>query len=411
MKRFFKVKTVEEVLSLLAGFKPLEGEEVPLFQARGRVAAEAVAALENLPAFDRSAMDGYAVRARDTFGATETLPGLFTVVGEVVMGRAPGFTVGPGQAARIWTGGMLPRGADAVVMVEYAREVDETTVELSRAVAPGSHVIRAGEDVRAGEVLVAAGQRLRPQEVGLLAGLGFTRVRVVRRPRVAVISTGDEIVPVEAVPGPGQVRDINTYSLGAQVEASGAEPVYVGLVRDEPAELRAAAARGLAEAEVVVLSGGSSVGVRDFTVEVFGSFAGAEVLVHGVSVSPGKPTILARRGNQSLWGLPGHAVSAMITFDLFLRPLLARLSGEAAPERLFGRSVKARLSRNVPSVHGREDYVRVWLEAEAEGDFTAHPLLGQSGLISTMVKADGLVRIGLNEEGLSQGAEVEVLLF
>jgi len=411
MEHFFKVKTVAEVLDLIGRFEPLAGEQVALAEARSRVLAESIRAAENVPTFDRSTMDGYAVRARDTFGATESLPGLFALIGEVAMGEQPETPVGPGQTMRVWTGGMMPQGADAVVMVEYARAVDDSMVELARAVAPYDHVIRAGEDVKAGEVLLRRGARLRPQDIGLLAGLGVGRVQVTRQPSVAVISTGDEIVPVEESPGPGQVRDINTYSLGALVESAHGLPVHLGLVRDDPQQLRAVVARGLEQADTVILSGGSSVGVRDYTVEVFSSFADSEILVHGVSVSPGKPTILARAGQKSLWGLPGHTVSAMITFDLFVRPLIERLSGEAVGPERPGRFIEATLARNVASVHGREDYVRVRLERAEDGSLAAHPVLGKSGLISTMVKADGLIRIGLNSEGLRRGAAVKVALF
>jgi len=411
METFFKVKSVQEVLELIKRFQALDAEESPLAAARGRVLAEDVAADEDVPPFDRSTMDGFAVRAADTFGATEGLPALFTVVGEITMGRVPDLTVEPGQTARIWTGGMMPPGADAVVPLEYARPVDQTMVELARPAAPYDHVIRAGEDVKNGQVLVPKGRRLRPQDLGLLAALGREQVQVVRRPTAAVISTGDEIVPVSARPRPGQIRDVNTYTLAALIEEAHGRPILLGLVNDDPARLRAAVAAGLAQADTIIISGGSSVGVRDFTVDVFKSFAGSEILVHGVSVSPGKPTIMARIGNQTLWGLPGHTVSAMITCDLFIRPLLARLSGETDSGPAWGRTVKAVLTRNVPSVHGRQDYVRVRLEPDARTGLLAHPVLGKSGLISTMVKADGLICIGLNDEGLAKGSEVEVILF
>jgi len=411
METFFKVKTVEEVLELIKRFHPLDEEEVPLSAALGRVLAEDLAADEDVPPFDRSTMDGFAVRAADTFGATESLPALFTIIGEIMMGRVPDSAVGPGQTAGIWTGGMMPPGADAVVPLEYARPVDQTMVELARPAAPYDHVIRAGEDVKNGQVLIPKGRRLRPQDVGLLAALGRERVRVVRRPKAALISTGDEIVPVGARPRPGQIRDVNTYTLSAMIEEAHGRPIQLGLVKDDPDQLRATVAEGLTQADTIIISGGSSVGVRDFTVDVFKSFAGSEILVHGVSVSPGKPTIMAQIGNQSLWGLPGHTVSAMITCDLFIRPLLARLAGEMESGPAWGRTVKAVLARNVPSVHGRQDYVRVRLEPDLRAGLLAHPILGKSGLISTMVKADGLIRIGLNDEGLTKGAAVEVILF
>ncbi len=411
MKHFFKVKTVEEVLAVISSFQALGVEDVPLVEARARVLAEPATSGEDIPQFDRSTMDGFAVRAKDTFGATEGLPALFNVIGEVQMGTRTGLETGPGQTARVWTGCMIPKGADSVVMVEHARPVDERTVELAKAVAPYDNVIRVGEDVRKGQTLLSAGHRLRAQDVGLLAALGHNSLRAYKIPRVAIISTGDEIVPTETKPKIGQVRDINSYSLGAQVEDVHATPVYLGLIKDNLEELKQAVGKGLEQADSVILSGGSSVGIRDYTVDAFTSFPGSEILVHGVSVSPGKPTILSKLGNKSLWGLPGHAVSAMITFDLFLRPLLETLSGEIKEKPRFGSRLPAVLSRNVPSVHGREDYIRVRIQLEPDGRITAHPVLGKSGLISTMVKADGLVRIGLNEEGLVEGSEVTVLLF
>ena len=410
MKQFFKVKSVEEVLGLVSRFPPLNTESVDLHEAVGRVTALDMTSEEDLPEFPRSTMDGFAVRARDTFGAGESLPGFFTIVGEIVMGAAPDFSIEPGQCARIWTGGMMPQGSDAVVMVEYARQVDETTVELFRPVAPYENVIQAGEDVRKGQVLVPAGRRLRPQDIGLLAALGRERLPVVKTPKAAIVSTGDEIVPVDALPRPGQVRDINTFTLAALVRQSHAEPVPLGLVSDDPEHLRDAVARGLDRADTVLISGGSSVGVRDYTVSVLNTFDDSEILVHGVSVSPGKPTILARIGDRSVWGLPGHAVSAMVTCDLFVRPLLARLGGEGPSNGAWGRSVTATLSRSVPSVHGRQDYIRIRLEQGGNG-MIAHPILGKSGLISTMVKADGLTCVDTHLEGLAQGAEVRVDLF
>ena len=411
MKSFFKVKTVPEVLEIIDTFEPLDTETIGLVAARDRVLRQQLEAGESIPAFDRSAMDGYAVRAKDTFGASESIPALFSVIGEVRMGQSPDFTIGPGQTARVWTGGMMPPGSDAVVMVEYARQVDDVMVELARPAAPYDHVIRVGEDVAMGDVPIPMGRRLRAQDLGLLAALGVAEVSVSQVPKVAIISTGDEVIPIDQAPKSGQVRDVNSYTLGAMIEACHGQAIRLGLVKDDRESIREAVAKGLESADVVILSGGSSVGVRDFTLEVIQSFDGVEVLFHGVSVSPGKPTLMARRGRQSLWGLPGHVTSAMVICDLFLRPLLGRLSGETEKSAPWRNTVLATLSRSVPSPHGREDYVRVRLESNGQGPPLAHPILGKSGLISTMVKADGLVRIGMNDEGQSKGTEVEVHLF
>jgi len=405
---FFRVQTRTQVLARLEAFDRLAAEEVDLDRAGGRVLARDAPAPEDLPPFDRSTVDGFAVRARETFGASESSPALFELAGEVAMGRPAEVEVRAGQAVKVWTGGALPAGADAVVMLEYARLVDRTSLELTRAVAPGANVIGRGEDAAEGQDLLRAGSELRAQELGLLAGLGLTRVQVVRRPRVAVVSTGNELVPAGERPGPGQIREINSHTLAALISQAGAEPIWLGLVRDEPERLRAAVAEGLERAEVVLVSGGSSVGAADWTLKTFLSFDRAELLVHGVSISPGKPLILVKVGQKSLFGLPGHVASAMITFHLFVRPLLrGRLLGlRNEPDW----PIPALLSRNLASAQGREDWVRVRLERTDQG-WRAVPVLGPSGLISTLVKADGLIRVPLEAEGLLAGSRVEVHLF
>jgi molybdopterin molybdotransferase len=406
---FFKLKTTKEVLAILDSFPPVQTEWVDLTEATGRVLAGDIVAPEDIPAFPRSSMDGYAVRARDTFGASESLPALFSVVGEVAMGEIPSSPIGYGQAVRISTGGMLPPGADAVVMVEYSQALDERTVEITRAVSVLENVIQPGDDVRKGSTLLRAGNVLRPQDVGLLAGLGVGKAHVHRRVRAAVISTGDELVPVEGTPLPGQVRDINSYTLGGLVKTLGAVPLYLGIVPDRFDLLRAKVEEGLNQADILLLSGGSSVGARDFTVRVFETFPDLEMLVHGVSIQPGKPTIVARWGNKALCGLPGHVASAMVIFLVFVRPLILKMSGRKGEGGVHS-TVKAILERNLESAGGREDYVRVKLVRTSNG-LLARPVFGKSGLISTMVEADGLICIDREAEGLYQGEEVEVMLF
>ena len=411
MKPFFHVQTVAEVHGYARQIEPLASEEVELDQALGRSLARELTAPHDLPGFTRSTMDGYAVRGRDTFGATETEPGYLTLIGEVKMGQAPDFSLGPGQCARIGTGGMLPPGADAVVMVEHTRLLDDGTVEIARSVAPGTHVLGAADDAAQGQVLLPAGQCLRPQDLGLLAGLGVTRVAVIRRPRVGIISTGDEVVPVSAQPGPGQVRDVNTHTLAALVTQAGGEPRPLGLVDDNEKRLRAKVAESLETCDLTLLSGGSSVGVRDLTAEVFLSFPGARMLVHGVSVSPGKPFIWVEAGGRHLLGLPGQVASCMVAFHVLAEPLLERMLGrEALPFTRFGR-LPARLTRNLPSAQGREDYARVRVSANGDGTWQAEPLFGKSGLIRTLTQGHGLVRVPQESEGLDKGSPVEVLLF
>ncbi len=408
---FFKLKTVEDILQIIAGLPAVSDEKiVPLSSALGRVLAENVISPESLPGFSRSSMDGFAVRARDTYGAAESLPALLEIAGEVSMGTRAADGIGPGQAVRIATGGMLPPGADAVVMVEYCHALDKDTVEVSRAVSPLENVIGPEDDIRKDEQILSAGRRLRPQELGVLAGLGVSRISVIRSPLVAVISTGDEVVPVDRTPAPGQVRDINTHTLSAFCAGLGASPIGLGLVPDSFDQLQERIHLGLEKADSVWISGGSSVGTRDLTVRALESIEGMEILAHGVSISPGKPTILARLGHRTIWGLPGHVSSALVVAEVLLRPFLRRISGEPAQSFLTRLSVEAELGRNIESAPGRDDFIRVRL-SEEDGRLIADPLFGKSGLISPLIEADGLVRVDSFTEGLYRGDRVNVRLF
>jgi molybdopterin molybdotransferase len=408
-KTFFKVLDVEQVLDLRQGFQPVSAEEILLEAAVGRILAEEVHAGGNLPGFARSTVDGYAVQAASTFGASESSPALLAVVGTVAMGEAPQTAVAAGEAVRIATGGMLPPGADGVVMLEHVESLDESGIEVVRSVAPGQNLIAAGEDFESGARIAAAGRRLRPQDAGVLAAFGRTRVKAFRQPVVGIISTGDEIVPAEAPPGPAQIRDVNRYTLAGLVVQAGAVPVSFGIVRDEFQPLHAACNRALEACDMVLISGGSSVGARDYSVEAVSAFAGAELLVHGIAISPGKPTILAKVLGKALWGLPGHVVSSMVVFSRIVRPFLLHVGGLAAPTTEEIR-IPARLNRNVASAQGRTDFVRVRLLRGAN-EWRAEPVLGKSGLINTMVKSDGIIEIGKNVEGLDEGTIVEVILF
>ncbi len=410
MNGFLTLKPVDELLRLIADFEPLPAESVVMEEALGRVLSEGFPAPEDLPGFDRSTVDGFAVRARDVFGATEGLPAALEYLGECPMGETPDLVVGPGQTARIWTGGMLPKGADAVVMLEYSRPAG-SLMELTRPVGPQENVILANEDAEKGEELLPAGRLLRPQDLGLLAALGQERVEVRRRPKVAVISSGDEVVPLTVRPRPGQVRDINSHTLTALARLAGAEARAFGIAQDSEERLRAVVQEALDWAEVVVVSGGSSAGQRDYTVKVFRSIPGTEILAHGVAIRPGKPLIMARNNGRSLWGLPGHAASALVCAEVFLRPLLARLGGRLIAEPWRG-GLKAVLSRPVASAQGRRDYIRVRLSPSEEpgGPLVATPILGKSGLISTLVLADALVVCPEDLEGLNAGQLVDFYL-
>lgn len=407
MNEFFNVTTIDNVLEMADEFGQTAAEQVALDDALDRVLAEDFNAGSDIPGFDRSTMDGFAVSAASTYGASEGNPAYLTVVGSVYMGQVPDHTIGPGQASRIATGGMLPQGADSVVMVEHAEAIDETTIEVFKSVAPGQHIVARDEDAASGQTLLSAGTRLRPQEIGMLAACGVITTKVFQLPRVGIISSGDEVVPVDAAPLPGQVRDVNSHSLAALVRQTGGRPVLYGIVKDRFEDLLAACRQALEQTDMVLVSGGSSVGTRDLTVEVLAALPESRVLVHGVSISPGKPTILARCGRKPFWGLPGHVTSAMVVFMVLVRPFLAQINGWRDRSPVI---VRARIARNVASAQGRVDFVRVKLTVR-QGEQWAEPVLGASGLIRTMVAADGLVAIAMNSEGLEKGNEVEVMRF
>jgi molybdopterin molybdotransferase len=407
MKEFFKVQTIDQVLDYRAQFSPLEIEEILLAESMGRVLAEDIQSDIDLPDFNRSIMDGFAVRGASTFGASEGNPAYLAVKGTVAMGQLPNLSVVSGEAVRISTGGMLPEGADSVVMVEHTDAVDDTTIEVYRSVAPGQNTVAVGEDIKKGDAILFTGQVIRPQEAGLLAALGRQTVRVYKKPVVGIISTGDEVVAVDQVPGPGQIRDVNTYTLLSQVVELGATAIPYGIVGDDYEALLEKSIEALESCDMVLVSGGSSVGTRDFTIDVIAAMEGSNILFHGISISPGKPTILASVRNKQFWGLPGHVVSAMVVFSRIVKPFIERISGirESAVEKL---RLTAKLSRNVASAQGRVDFVRIRL-LKKNGVNWAEPILGKSGLISTMVKADGLIEIGMNTEGLDKGTEVDVI--
>jgi molybdopterin molybdotransferase len=410
MHELFNVRTPPDALALLLAALPAccDTELLDTADSLDRVIAEDVFAPTDLPTFRRSTMDGFAVRAADTFGATEGLPAYLEVIDEVLMGHAPERSLSTGHCARIATGGMLPDGADAVVMVEQTQEVGPTTIEALRAVAPGENVVQLGEDIRHGEPILEHGQVLRAQDIGGLLALGITCVRVAPRLRIGIVSGGDELVDPHMTPGPAQIRDVNSYTLAALIRRDGHHPCLAGIFPDDFATLQAAAAEALASNDVLILSAGSSVSTRDMTAQVIQSLGEPGVLVHGVSLKPGKPTILGVCSGKAVFGLPGNPVSCMVTYDLFVSPTLAHLTGASRQPR---RTLTARLARNIASATGREDYVQVRLEARPDGGFDAVPVFGKSNLIFSLIRADGMLRIPLDAGGLSAGASVEVVLF
>ncbi|HKA55495.1 MAG TPA: gephyrin-like molybdotransferase Glp [Candidatus Binatia bacterium] len=412
VKAFFRVVTSAEARAQLAALAPKTGvETVPVVEACGRVLAKALTAPVDLPHFHRTNMDGYAVRAQDTFGASPSLPMYLKLVGTVEMGKEAKRALKKGEAMRIATGGMLPPGADSMVMVEYTEEMGDGTVEVHRSVSPWENILRVGEDIKRGAAVFSAGRRLRAHDLGALTGVGITSVPVYRRPVVALISTGDEIVAPDQTPKPGQIRNVNQYSLRAMIGEAGGEPLDLGVVKDDRPAFAKAMAQVLKKADVVMISGGSSVGTKDMTVDVISSFPRSEVFFHGISIAPGKPTIFAKAAGKPVMGLPGHPVSALVVFALFGAPLIRLVGGEPAAAAFAPpRTTRAKLAQNVASAPGREDYVRVILERK-NSDVLAQPLPGKSGAVFSLVKADGMVCVPHDEEGKEAGEEIEVILF
>ncbi len=382
-------------------------ERIPTSASLGRVTAAAVVSPEALPAFSRSTVDGYAVHASDTFGASESLPAYLVLAGQVIMGQAPEFSLSSFQAALIHTGGMLPPGADAVVMVENTQPASAGEIEVLKAVAANENILLPGEDVKVGQEILPAGVKLRPAEIGGLLALGLMEVEVVLPPRVGILSTGDEVIPPQSAPLPGQVRDVNSYTLSALVEQSGGSPGSYGIIPDQAPVLRSTLRQALTECDLVVITAGSSASTRDLTAQVIQEMGAPGVLVHGVNVRPGKPTILAVCEGKAVIGLPGNPVSALVIASIFVVPVIKKLLGvqTVRPKPV----VTARLSINLASQAGREDWVPVRLIRTAAG-YSAEPIFYKSNLIFSLARADGLVHIPAAANGLPLGELVEVEL-
>ena len=407
-------------------------ESIDVASSLGRITADDILAPHPLPDFQRTTVDGYAVRARDTFGATDSLPAYLTLIGEVPMGDTPAFELSTGQCALIHTGGMLPKGADAVVMLEYTQTVrrgdlyghpllgaglrpapNRNEIEIFKSVADGENLIRIGEDVAQGQLVLPKGSFMRPAEIGGLMALGLTSVRVARKICAGLISTGDEVIEPKQSPRPGQIRDVNSYTLAALVEKSGADAKRYGIFSDQFEVLKEAAAHALSECDMVIITAGSSASTRDMTADVIRSLGEPGVLVHGVNTRPGKPTILGVCNGKAVIGLPGNPVSALVNGYLFVVPVIEKLLGALPRPRP---TVLAKLTVNLPSQAGREDWWPVRLLPSSPsrrgsgGEVNAEPVFGKSNLIFTLAAADGLLRIHPDATGLSAGEMVEVIL-
>jgi molybdopterin molybdotransferase len=427
MPEFLTLLPPDEARALLLSHLPQTiraSERIDVPSSLGRVLAEDVIAPQPLPDFQRSTVDGYAIRAQDTHGASDSLPTYLSLIGDVPRGDRPAFAISAGQCAKIHTGGMLPEGTDAVVMLEYTQPAGRDEIEILRAVADGENVIGIGEDVAQGEIVIARGSLIRPAEIGGLMALGITKVYVVRKVQVGLISTGDEVIEPDHAPRPGQVRDVNSYTLGALIEKSGGMAELYGIVSDDFGVLKDTAAVALDKCDVVIITAGSSASTRDRTAEVIRSLGEPGVLVHGVNTRPGKPTILGVCNGKAVIGLPGNPVSALVNGYLFVVPVIEKLLGVQPKPRP---TVRARLAVNLSSQAGREDWwpVQLTRETRSQGEFQtpppgvspssdaiflADPVFGKSNLIFTLAAADGLLRIDPDATGISAGETVEVFL-
>ena len=397
---------LEKLLSNLA--IEIKSENTKTEHALGRITYLPVLAPHPLPEFRRSTVDGYAVRAGDTYGSSESLPTYLQLIGEVLMGRSTDLEIKSAECAIIHTGGMLPSGADAVVMVENTQKSRPSEVEILRAVAVGENLINIGEDVKQGDEVIPKGRRIRAAEIGGLMALGFTHVSVAKKPRVGILSSGDEVIPPEQKPSPGQVRDINTYTLAAVVEQVGGEAVHYGIIPDSHDTMFETASKAFSECDVVVITAGSSVSVRDLTATIINELGEPGVIVHGVNIRPGKPTILGICNGKPVIGLPGNPVSALVNVQMFVAPVVKTLLGEVQNQPQA--AVLAKLTVNLASESGREEWVPVRLNLSRDG-WLADPVFGKSNLIFTLIRADGLVRVDPDATGLSVDESVEVVLF
>ena len=409
MPEFLKLIPVQQALQILLSHMDVKvkGESTETINSFGRVTTASICSPLPLPAFPRATVDGYAVRAADTFGASESLPAYLHLIGEVQMGSSPGFDINRGEIGLIHTGGMLPESCDAVVMIEYTQQVGADTVEILRSAAVGENIIKVGEDVQIGEEVIPAGKRIRAAEIGGLAALGIIELEVAKKPLVGIISTGDEVVPPEEDLLPGHVRDINSYSLSVLIDQAGGIPRRYGIFPDQAEQLEAIAAKALDECDVVLITAGSSASARDLTARVINTLGSPGVLVHGVNIKPGKPTILAVCNHKVVIGLPGNPVSALVIAGFFVVPVVESLLG--VPNVGVHTWLNARLTVNLPSLAGREDWVAARLFSDPTG-YLVDPIFSKSNLIFSLVRANCLIRVPPDATGLSAGDIVEVQL-
>ncbi|KXA89852.1 hypothetical protein AKJ37_04510 [candidate division MSBL1 archaeon SCGC-AAA259I09] len=408
MKKPLTVKTLEEAKSEFSKYwePSVKKEMISIDDAAGRVLAESVESKIDLPPFDRSVYDGFAVKAEDTFGAEEDDPEELVLKGAIHAGEKPKVRVDEGTCVEIATGALLPEGANAVVMVEDTTEIDEN-IQIRRAVSPGENISKKGTEIQEGEIIAEEKQKITPQIHGALSAVGIQEVKVVKKPHIAVISTGEELIEPNQELGPGQIYDVNGKTICDAVNLCGCEASYLGIVKDDISKIKKLIKNALTSYEVVITSGGSSAGSKDIVPEVIDSLGKPGVIVHGLAQKPGKPTVVSVIDGKPVFGLPGYPVSALMVFDQLVAPYLREMTAVSESDK---KDVQAKLSRKILSARGRRELspVKVF---EKEGELVAQPLLKGSGAITSLVKADGYIEISLGREILEKNELVKVRLF
>ncbi|MFZ7133315.1 MAG: gephyrin-like molybdotransferase Glp [Eubacteriales bacterium] len=405
-----RVKSVDETKNIIKeNFSKyhLETEKIKLEEAVGRIIAADVLAPDDIPTFHRSTVDGYAVKSSDTFGSSETLPSQLKLVGEIKMGEKLEILPKEGETLYIPTGGELPENTDAVVMIEYSEDLNDGYIYIHKASAPGNNVVYIGDDAKKGAVIIEKDSVLRPQDIGVLAAMGFSQISVKRKLQIGIISTGDEIIDIDEEPYGSQVRDVNAYAIYGDLIRPSCKPVRYGIVKDTTVEIKNKVQTALKECDILLISGGSSVGIKDETFNVIHSLGSPGVILHGIAVKPGKPTIIGKISEKAIVGLPGHPVSAFVIHHIFVNHLINTMLG--IPLKITA-SIAGTMAVNYPSNNGREEYLPVQFQNESD-KMMIYPVFGKSGLISTLSNSQGYIHISRGNEGLNKGDIVEVFLW
>lgn len=403
-----KVKTIDEMKKIIKSTfinLKLKTEKISINEGLNRVLGEDISSTMNVPHFNRSVVDGYAVKLTDVQGASTAIPGFLRIAGEVLMGKETHLVLNQGETIYVPTGGMIPVGTEAMVMIEYCEKLGDNDLAIYENAGSNENIMLIGDDIKIGECVFKKGHLMRPQDIGVLSALGYLEVDVFKLPRVTIISTGDEIIRPGEVPKPGEIIDINTPALGAVTQRLGAQVIFMGYARDDCDIIQQSVKEGLKNSDIVILSGGSSMGEKDYTVKVIDNLG--EVLLHGLAVKPGKPTILGIVDGKPVVGLPGQPASAIMVYMIILRELMTIFYGQ---DQFKYQTIQGRLMDNIHAAPGRRTFQTIAIK-EVNGSIEVRPTYGKSGMITLLSYSDGYIEITENEEGKNAGDLVQVTLF